>query len=372
MQVLTLRDLAMQGEQRRMQMEDYPRQREQAQAKYDLDQRKVLADIGKSEAATAASQASTSESQVKREREKQAYLNETVRGPAMAAYNAAIDAGMNHEQATQRAQATYSQGLQASERSGLFSVEEKGQFQADFDRDRVLSRLQQSKSWIEGRKAAAPQRSERIAGEQLIQEERDPITGAVRQVGSGPRFNPRPAVQVTNEIREGDKRFEKENKLRDDYKADPNVKSAAEMNNAFKLIEAAYQRPSAANDLAMATKYMKILDPTSVVRESEFALAISATGLLDKVQNYAAAVIEGKKLNPNQRKDFYESAKAINESFQSGVKDIENQYSDIAKGYGLEPKNVIPSLRRRKSDGDGPLNDAEKAELAALRARLKK
>ena len=156
--------------------------------------------------------------------------------------------------------------------------------------------------------------------------------------------------QVTTNVLPPQKTFENEDKLRNDYSANPLVKASSEMQNAFNLIDAAYQRPSAANDLAMATKYMKILDPTSVVRESEFALAVNATGLFDKVSNYSAAILEGKKLNPTQRKDFYDSAKAINDAFQKQRGEIDSQYSEMATGYGLNPQNVIPSLRRRKTD----------------------
>ena len=154
--------------------------------------------------------------------------------------------------------------------------------------------------------------------------------------------------QINTNILPPQKTFENEDKLRSDYTANPMVKSSSELQNAFNLIETAYKRPSAANDLAMATKYMKILDPTSVVRESEFALAVNATGLLDKTMNYAAQIVEGKKLNPAQRKDFYDSAKAINEAFQKEREKVDNQYSEMAKGYGLNPKNVVPSLRNPK------------------------
>lgn len=134
--------------------------------------------------------------------------------------------------------------------------------------------------------------------------------------------------------------FKNEQSLRKEYQDNPVVKSASEMNNAFRTIDAAYQRPSAANDLAMATKYMKILDPTSVVRESEFALAVNATGLLDKVYNYANMVKTGQKLNPAQRKDFYDSAKSINDAFQEESGKVKNTYRGIATQYGLSPDNT--------------------------------
>lgn len=181
-----------------------------------------------------------------------------------------------------------------------------------------------------------------------------PVIQAKTQIAAAGRPN------VTTNILPPQKTFENEDKLRNDYTANPMVKSSSEMQNAFNMIESAYKRPSPANDLAMATKYMKILDPTSVVRESEFALAVNATGLLDKVQNYAASIIEGKKLNPTQRKDFYESAKAINDAFQAERQKVDEQYSEMATGYGLNPKNVIPSLRSKKPDAGKPTPQARK------------
>jgi hypothetical protein len=135
-------------------------------------------------------------------------------------------------------------------------------------------------------------------------------------------------------------RFEMEGKLADDYRQDPTVKAASEMSTAFKMIETARMSPSPANDLAMATKYMKILDPTSVVRESELALAMNATGLLDKVSSYAQNVLNGTKLNPTQREDFYNSAREINNAFQTKAQEIEKTFSKTAGQYGLNAENV--------------------------------
>lgn len=77
---------------------------------------------------------------------KEQLLNETVRGPALAAYQAALPQG---EEAAQRAgQIAFSEASQAAVRSGLFSLEEKSQFPLDFDPKRVQQRLMQSKDWM--------------------------------------------------------------------------------------------------------------------------------------------------------------------------------------------------------------------------------
>lgn len=148
------------------------------------------------------------------------------------------------------------------------------------------------------------------------------------------------APQVKTVVNPAMDPFKNEKALRDEYRGNVTVKNAAEMDSAFKTIETAFKNPSPANDLAMATKYMKILDPTSVVRESELALALNATGLVDKVRNYAESIATGKKLNPQQRQDFYNSAKAINDAFQQQRNGIADNYRGIASQYGLKPENV--------------------------------
>ena len=57
--------------------------------------------------------------------------------------------------------------------------------------------------------------------------------------------------------------------------------------------------------------------------------------------NYANMIKTGQKLNPVQRKDFYDSAKAINESFQAEKATVGESYKKLAGQYGFKPENVI-------------------------------
>jgi hypothetical protein len=143
-------------------------------------------------------------------------------------------------------------------------------------------------------------------------------------------------------------RFDMEDKLRGDFRANPTVKAADEMNSAYRLIETASKNPSPANDMAMATKYMKILDPGSVVRESELAMAMNTSGLMDKVQNYAKMIYTGEKLTPTQRADFLSSAKEINDAFQVEKDGIASRFAENAKQYNLSPENVVGSPSKPK------------------------
>lgn len=183
-----------------------------------------------------------------------------------------------------------------------------------------------------------------------------------------------PSANVT--INQGEQRtFERENKLRSDFRADERIKAASEMDSAFRLIETAAKNPSPANDLAMATKYMKVLDPTSVVRESELAMAMNASGMMDRVLSYANRVVTGEKLTPTQRRDFYESARAINQAFQQGVTPVVEEYRNLARRYGLDENAIMPG-RNPGPAASGPASGGVRmptqAEIDAELARREK
>lgn len=143
--------------------------------------------------------------------------------------------------------------------------------------------------------------------------------------------------------------FKDAGELRKEYQALPTVKAFNEVNTAYKQIQGSLSNPSPANDLAAATKFMKLLDPNSVVRESELILAMNATGLFDRVQNYANYIISGKKLNDTQRKDFADASAKLFEAALQSKNAVENQYIDISKEGGLNPKLVVGSPTSNES-----------------------
>lgn len=124
--------------------------------------------------------------------------------------------------------------------------------------------------------------------------------------------------------------------LKKDFDAQPEVKGFKEVQSAWDQIRTALQDPSAANDLAAATKFMKLLDPGSVVRESELHMAMQASGALDRFMNYANRLKTGQKLTPTQRQDFYSSGEALYNASRQRFGQTAGQYEGIAKQYGLD------------------------------------
>lgn len=111
--------------------------------------------------------------------------------------------------------------------------------------------------------------------------------------------------------------------------------------DAMGRIEASAKDPSAAGDLALIFNYMKVLDPGSVVRESEFATAANAVGVPARIRNIYNKALTGKRLAPEQRKDFVDRARKLFASQQGYQKNLVKQYTKQARKAGVDPSRVI-------------------------------
>lgn len=148
--------------------------------------------------------------------------------------------------------------------------------------------------------------------------------------------------------------FQDEQALRKEYTAVPEVKLFGEVQNSYDTIKNSLSKVSPAGDLAGATKFMKLLDPGSVVRESELGMAMAATGVLDRATNYYNMLKTGQKLNPEQRKDFMDIADTLYRAAESRKQAYDQQYGSIASQNGLNPSNVV---RGYKPQGDWSIKE---------------
>ena len=145
--------------------------------------------------------------------------------------------------------------------------------------------------------------------------------------------------------------FKQEQDIRKDYISTPEVKAFNEMKTSFGQINAGLNAKSAAGDLTAATKFMKLLDPGSVVRESELYLAMNATGLIDRIANYKSRLENGEVLNPKQREDFRNVANQLFKAAENTKLTYDKQYEDIARSNNLDPSKIIVNYKPLKPSG---------------------
>ena len=158
------------------------------------------------------------------------------------------------------------------------------------------------------------------------------------------------AANVTTNVLPPRERFKDSVALKKDFDAQPEVKGFKEVQGAWDQISTALQKPSPANDMAAATKFMKLLDPGSVVRESELMMAMKASGALDRFANTADRILKGHYLTPAQRKDFYDAGEALFNASRDRFSQTVQQYEGIAKQYELDPQ-FIQNAKPRASGG---------------------
>lgn len=111
--------------------------------------------------------------------------------------------------------------------------------------------------------------------------------------------------------------------------------------DSYSRVLASAQNPSAAGDLALIFNYMKILDPGSVVRESEFANAAASGSFGSRIQAAGLKIISGERLSPAMRADFVNRSTKLFNSQKNIQKKLINRYTGLSKRFGIEPRDVI-------------------------------
>ena len=128
----------------------------------------------------------------------------------------------------------------------------------------------------------------------------------------------------------GQKGFENEMKLASGFKGEPIYKDFNDMKSSYGQVMTALSQGTPIGDVAGATKMMKLLDPGSVVRETELGIAMAASGRMDRLQYYFNNWASGEKLTPTQREDF----KQLSNELYAAAGQAYNQKRDEYKGFG--------------------------------------
>ena len=118
------------------------------------------------------------------------------------------------------------------------------------------------------------------------------------------------------------------------------TKNFRAVGDSFNTIMAGAENPTAASDLSLIFAFMKMLDPTSTVRESEFAQAEQAGALPDKVQNIIGRFWDGQRLTVN-RPMFLTQAKNLYDARVPAYANIADNYTAIAGREGLDARNIV-------------------------------
>lgn len=118
--------------------------------------------------------------------------------------------------------------------------------------------------------------------------------------------------------------------------------------DSYGRVLASTEDPSAAGDLALIFNYMKILDPGSVVRESEFANAAASGSLGQRWIAVGRKLLAGERLSPKMRADFADRAKRLFKSQKNIQSRLIKKYSGLAERSGISAKDVITEIEMKQ------------------------
>ena len=146
-----------------------------------------------------------------------------------------------------------------------------------------------------------------------------------------------------------------EARLRGEYTTRTQGLTDAERN--FAIIQISAVDDTGAGDIALVTSFMKMLDPGSVVRETEFATAANTGGLFTKLSSLVSKIESGKFLSPAQRTEFQNLSKKYLDAAKTQEQGVKESYQAIVENYGLNPINVfgVPGARVKYDENGNPI-----------------
>jgi hypothetical protein len=130
--------------------------------------------------------------------------------------------------------------------------------------------------------------------------------------------------------------------LRKEFQSDPIVKSTKDVHQAIAKIREVPE--DGTGDLSLIYSYVKILDPGSVVREGEIALAGKPTPLLQKLQMQYKRLAAGDLLAPELRASYKNAAEKLWQAQMGSYQSVADEYGRLANQFGIDPSTVVLDL----------------------------
>ena len=178
-------------------------------------------------------------------------------------------------------------------------------------------------------------------------------TGQIVDLDTGETINAKGYVIPPDKEKDDRPRFGEVASLRKEFNTESRPYKT--VNDALTIIQrlGTKENPTPQDIQALIYAFVKVQDPTSVVRESEYANAANAIALADKLGNLQTMYLEGKRLTPTQRKDMVETARVLREEAMSRYGALADSYESTATSFGMDPKLVVPNRLDRTGKESG-------------------
>jgi hypothetical protein len=150
--------------------------------------------------------------------------------------------------------------------------------------------------------------------------------------------------------------------LRKEFEAKPQVTNAATINTAHGNIT--HANDDGFGDLTMIYSYIKLLDPTTGVRESEMANAQRTGGYIDQLRIMAEKPKNGRYLTPEMRASLKAQADNLLRDANASYDREAASFSGLAEKENLNPSDVVTPKGYSAPGGSAGNADSEAVKWA--------
>lgn len=136
--------------------------------------------------------------------------------------------------------------------------------------------------------------------------------------------------------------FEGENKLRDEFKADPINKAYEISAIGFKSLANAFKDPSSTSDLELIRGAIQAIEPGMAVREGEQAAVQNSGSIPETLKAAALKAWRGESsLSPEQRAGIMRIAARRYSEYANAFDTNRQKYTSLAQNYKFKPENIV-------------------------------
>jgi len=136
-----------------------------------------------------------------------------------------------------------------------------------------------------------------------------------------------------------EKAFDNEASFRKEFSARPEVANYGTILPQYtSAIQAGNNK---AGDLNLVNAFAKILDPNSVVREGEVAMASSVGGAKEQIKGYLAAITGKGGLTPDQRAEIMGEIRTRGSQAADAYNLTRRNYTGMAQEYGIPSSRIV-------------------------------
>lgn len=164
-----------------------------------------------------------------------------------------------------------------------------------------------------------------------------------KRAGEGAEWDRR--QQEEQRIKKPQEAFSNEKALRGEFEAQPAVKSYRVVVPMLESAKDAATRPTRAADLNLVYAFAKLMDPDSVVRESETGAVVATGSVGDRVNALAGMLTGNAMLSPETRAKLIAELDSRFNALQASHDALAQQYGEMATAYGLKPERIVIPIR---------------------------